>query len=1003
MNEQLTFAPGARILVRDEEWLVKATLPANVGGVAVRAVGLSELVRNHEALFLSQLDTIQELRPEETKLTHDESPQYRRTRLYLESLLRRTPPTDEGIYLGHRAAANYAAYQLQPTHMALQALRPRILIADSVGLGKTIEVGILLSELIKRGRGERILVVAIRSMLAQFQQEIWARFSIPLVRLDSVGLQRVRAKIPSNKNPFYYYDRCIISIDTLKNDAQYRHYLEESHWDVIVIDECHNVANAGSQRNRLASLLARTCDSLILTSATPHNGRAESFANLMNMLEPTAIADVSDYSAQEIQGLFVRRFKKDIEDEVGDQFSERKVELVRMTAGAAEEAYFNCLARARLHALGNRGGEDALFRIGLLKAFLSSPDAALESINGRLRRVTKRLKDLQGSPQGSRVGASVQEAGDAQLEAMQDAVDDLIEGDEAIDQEDAFELQPMLLGNREKRQQMVDTLRTDLATLTELRNLAARVDLSHFSKFRQLVTLLRRLKADASPKAPRLIIFSERITTVRFLQENLCREFGVGTDVVVQFHAGLPDVDQQKIVEDFGKEDAPVRILVASDVASEGVNLHYYCHLMVHFDIPWSLIRLEQRNGRIDRYGQKQAPIIHYLLTVSQNETIRGDLHILDRLIEKEQEAYKNIGDAATLLGLYDADKEEEYITRGVAEQKEAEQILPDTPLEQDPEKEWWLEIMADIDQTPPKEDLRGQWPSLYAGDLIFARSAFEELLDARQIERAPDYHPDRPEFDLLAPEDLRRRCAFLPDEAIPLQWTFTLTTDRSRVMQAIETARTRQGEWPRHQLFWDLHPAMDWLLDKLSIRFGRHETPVLQTQGIDPKESIVLCQGILSNRRSQPVISKWFGLLNDGEYGWTILSLDETLQYTSLDKGLSNPGNVAPARMDQLQALLPSAVTFAKEHMSELRGGRAASERQRLQADQRKLKQWLDTTERRIEAALASASGPRRARLLHEQNEARELFKGRQQWLTDTFTTDPTPYLRVAAVFTGR
>ncbi|MFC2046486.1 SNF2-related protein [Chloroflexota bacterium] len=274
MLEDSTFAPGARVLIRDEEWLIKRGLHGGTSK-AVRVVGLSELVRGQEAVFLAELDEIKELQPEDTIPAEDDSPRYRRSRLYLESLLRRTPPTDTDIYLGHDGAIDYAPYQLQPAKMALDALRARILIADGVGLGKTVEAGILLSELIKRGRGERILVVAIRSMLAQFQQEIWARFAIPLVRLDSVGLQRVRAKIPSSKNPFTYYDRVIISVDTLKNDAQYRHYLEQCHWDIILIDECQNVANLGSQRNRLATLLARTCDSMILTSATPHNGRAE--------------------------------------------------------------------------------------------------------------------------------------------------------------------------------------------------------------------------------------------------------------------------------------------------------------------------------------------------------------------------------------------------------------------------------------------------------------------------------------------------------------------------------------------------------------------------------------------------------------------------------------------------------------------------------------------------------------------------------------------------------
>jgi hypothetical protein len=139
--EAKTFAPGSRLLIRDEEWLVKNSLPASTGGSAVRVTGLSELVRNQEALFLSNIDDIRELKPEDTVLVADDSPQYRTSRLYLESLLRRTPPTDEKVYLGYRGALNYAPYQVTPAHMALQALRPRILIADGVGLGKRWKPG----------------------------------------------------------------------------------------------------------------------------------------------------------------------------------------------------------------------------------------------------------------------------------------------------------------------------------------------------------------------------------------------------------------------------------------------------------------------------------------------------------------------------------------------------------------------------------------------------------------------------------------------------------------------------------------------------------------------------------------------------------------------------------------------------------------------------------------------------------------------------------------------
>ena len=184
------YAPGSRILARDCEWVVRRVDPIKTGGHALHVIGLSEIVRDKEAIFLTDIEgkSLKTINPVEIDIVPDDSAKYRKSRLFVESLLRQTPPTDEKLYCGQHGAMDVLPFQLEPAVQALEQPRQRILIADSVGLGKTIECGILLSELIRRGKAKRILVLAVKSMLTQFQKELWARFSIPLVRLDSEGL-----------------------------------------------------------------------------------------------------------------------------------------------------------------------------------------------------------------------------------------------------------------------------------------------------------------------------------------------------------------------------------------------------------------------------------------------------------------------------------------------------------------------------------------------------------------------------------------------------------------------------------------------------------------------------------------------------------------------------------------------------------------------------------------------------------------------------------------------
>lgn len=973
-------APGTRVVVRSEEWVVEKCLPVPTGGYAVHVNGLTELVEHHKAIFLTELDKVEALRPEDTKLVPDNSPEYRQTRLFLETLMRRTPPVDSKIHMGHKGAIEVMPYQLKPARLALDSLRPRLLIADGVGLGKTIEVGILLSELMKRGKGRRILVVAIKSMLAQFQEELWSRFTIPLVRLDSVGIQKVQSRIPSNRNPFTYYDRVIISVDTLKNNARYRAWLEQTRWDAVVVDECHNVANRGSQRARLARLLAATTDSLILTSATPHNGRAESFAHLMQLLDPTSVADEQEFSYEDIKHLFVRRFKKNIEGEASMSFSEREIHVDASDATPAEEAALAALRSFSLHTLGRkRHGQDRLFKWTLLKAFLSSPAACLETVNARLKRIDKETSDSDTHPYRE--------------ELLQDA----------------------------------DKLR-DLRALVE-------ACLHASSKEQRLLEELAKLGFDGTAKSPRVIIFSERIKTLSSLEEAIRKRFKIkdsDTETIVKFHASIGDSDQTRIVESFGKEDAKVRLLLASDAASEGVNLHYYCNQLFHYDVPWSLIRIEQRMGRIDRYGQKHTPHLHYLLTKSSEQS--ADQVIIKRLIKKEEQVYKQLGEAGVVLGLYDADREDEFLTEGLAGGKSPEELIPDTPMVNQPSDDDDEDNNDEVGSGINLFDLLAQGqeadaceresiaeattdaPSLYEGDYGFTVQALRQISEANPNSQFPwEKNDKRRAIEIWPPESFTRwRQPFLPDEAVPeANQAYKLVADPEVIFAAMSKAREHQGKWPEWQLLWEQHPIFEWMLDSLAAAYARNEAPCICAPQLGVERGLYIFQAVLSNQGGQPIHSGWFGLpvkLKSGGAGVfeDSMPMAEALKLTGFSEGLSNAG-AQPSRTADLEALIPQAVAHAKEYVAAQYQDSLKAIRKDVRKAARRVEDWQQASLATIDAkALRSQGknrgavlGPLSKRLADRRKEIEQVSRDHQGWLA-SLQDHGEPYVRLCAVFVG-
>ena len=550
-------AAGAQVEVRDEEWLVRSTQQTPSDGVLVRCIGTSTLVRDTEATFFTNLDNIIPIQPEETRLVPDDSANFRRSRLYLEAVIRKTPipATESGLAVAPHQLLETLEYQRQAVHKALTGLRPRLLIADAVGLGKTLEVGMILSELIARGRGERILVVTPRHILEQFQHELWTRFAIPLVRLDSEGIQRVRRHIPANRNPFTYYKRVIISIDTLKNAGRYRHHLEGIRWDAVVIDECHNLVNRGTLNNQLARVLAPRTDALLLTSATPHNGDPQSFAELVGLLDPTAVVDPNAITESDIAHLYVRRHKgsDEVAAEVSTRWADRlPPQAVAVPASAAENALFDEIADTWTHPVHGRtptsGKGRTLFPWTLFKAALSSHMALKKTILHR--RST--LAHASGATRGQAHQLDTGGPGH-QLDPEQQIEDD---------------------------------------ALARLDRLADAITDDNSSKLAALVQQLKGI--GVGRKSPtRVVVFSERIDTLDWLASTVPAALGLKPDQIRTLHGGMADIKQMDVIEEFGLAESPVRILFTGDMASEGVNLHRQCHHLIHFDLPWSLIRIE--------------------------------------------------------------------------------------------------------------------------------------------------------------------------------------------------------------------------------------------------------------------------------------------------------------------------------------------------------------------------------------------------------------------------
>ena len=555
-----------------------------------------------------------------------------------------------------RGAIELEPYQLEPASRAVLMPRVNLLIADDTGLGKTIEAGLVIQELLARSRIRNCMVVCPASLQSQWKEEMEEKFDLEFRVIDRDAVLKLRREYGAHVNPWRSYPRLITSIDYLKRDAilsQWELTLDSGRdaaatWDLLILDEAHNCAPAGrskyirdSDRTRALRRIAPHFQHRLFLTATPHNGFTESFTALLSELDPLRFHRSNKVDPSQVQAIMVRRLKKQLTDagEVRRPFAERKVVALRVPDLPAERQASDLLddyIRLRMERVRTNRERTALqFALNLLKKrFLSSPLAFDRSLDTHIEHVTRPGSGLGLAPDPALVERLIQTS-------KEDVEDDVLR--------DAREQEALQESSRifEPPTPEEDRL---LATLS---GLAKKQAGAPDAKLRVLHEWIEKhLFTDGALNRERLILFTEYRDSLEYLWNYLGD--WLGKDRILFLMGGnaaigdqkLPDREATKAAFQAPTDEHPVRILLATDAAAEGLNLQNHCRYLIHYEIPWNPNRLEQRNGRIDRHGQT-APQVFVHHFVYDN---RRDSQFLETVVQKVEQMREDLGAVAALL-----------------------------------------------------------------------------------------------------------------------------------------------------------------------------------------------------------------------------------------------------------------------------------------------------------------------------------------------------------------
>ncbi len=571
-----------------------------------------------------------------------------------------------------RSGIDIEDYQLDPVVRAIQMPRVNLLIADDVGLGKTIEAGLVAQELLLRHRARRILIVCPAALQIQWRDQMRDKFGLEFRIVDSDLMKELRRSRGIHVNPWTHFPRLITSIDFLKRDHPLRLFREvlpaegehiyPRRFDLLIVDEAANIAPAGSGRYAIDSLrtaairlLAPHFEHKLFLTATPHNGYAESFSALLELLDNQRFARGVPPDRELLASVMVRRMKSELPRswDGTPRFPPRRLEAIEVAYTAEERQAHRWLqdyARARQQApMGETERALVEFVLKLLKKRLFSSPAAFA------RTLGQHLETLEGTPAGP-AGRASERPGLGVLRAMVESVEEEYADDEryAETSEEAVRGATRLF----------DRLTDDERQLLEnLRRWAERASARPDSKARQLLAWLRaNLCPDGRWTDERVIIFTEYRDTQNWLQGLLAAEGLTQGGRLQTLYGGMEAEKRERVKAAFqaSPQASPVRILLATDAASEGIDLQLHCHRLIHYEIPWNPNRMEQRNGRIDRHGQQHSPLIYHFVPQGYAESagradipvgeLEGDLEFLMRAVYKVEQIREDLGKVGPVI-----------------------------------------------------------------------------------------------------------------------------------------------------------------------------------------------------------------------------------------------------------------------------------------------------------------------------------------------------------------